>query len=196
MALAYTKLKIEIREISLKDRPPELYKSSKKGTVPVLITTDNIVIDESLDIILWSLNECVDQKWLPRDCSQELKIIKKNDNEFKKWLDRYKYHDRYPDKSKKFYRKKCGTFLNDYEIQLSKSKYLSGNQFNIVDVCIFPFVRQFANVDIIWFENEYKNISFWLSEICNSLLFKAVMKKNDLWQSSNCITINYKKLIR
>ena len=55
MALAYTNITVELREISLKDRPPELYEVSKKGTVPVLITKDNIVIDESLEIMLWAL---------------------------------------------------------------------------------------------------------------------------------------------
>ena len=55
MAIAHTKLKIEIREISLRNRPKELYKASSKGTVPVLITPENVVVDESLDIILWVL---------------------------------------------------------------------------------------------------------------------------------------------
>ena len=41
MALAYAKLKIEIREISLRNRPESLYEASSKGTVPVLITSDN-----------------------------------------------------------------------------------------------------------------------------------------------------------
>ena len=48
MALTYTNVKVEIREISLRNRPEELYQVSKKGTVPVLITTDGLVIDESL----------------------------------------------------------------------------------------------------------------------------------------------------
>ena len=48
MALAYTDVKVEIREISLQNRPEELYEASKKGTVPILITTDGLVIDESL----------------------------------------------------------------------------------------------------------------------------------------------------
>ena len=46
MALAYTNTKVEIREISLKDRPQELYDASSRGTVPVIITIDEDVIDE------------------------------------------------------------------------------------------------------------------------------------------------------
>ena len=50
MALAYTDVQVEIREISLQNRPEELYKVSKKGTVPVLITVDNLVIDANTSI--------------------------------------------------------------------------------------------------------------------------------------------------
>ena len=64
MALAYAKLKIEIREISLRNRPESLYEASSKGTVPVLITPNNIVIDESLDIILWALKNSSNQTGL------------------------------------------------------------------------------------------------------------------------------------
>ena len=57
----------------------------------------------------------------------------------------------------------------------------------ISDISIFPFVRQFANVDLDWFQNEYVKLAFWLDEICNSVLFKRIMKKYDLWDSSKSI---------
>ena len=56
MALAYTNQTIELREISLKNRPNSLYEISPKGTVPVLFINKNRILDESLDIMLWSLN--------------------------------------------------------------------------------------------------------------------------------------------
>ena len=64
MALAYTNVKVENREISLKNRPKELYEVSQKGTVPVLITIDGLVIDESLEIMLWTLKNNLNQTWL------------------------------------------------------------------------------------------------------------------------------------
>ena len=64
MALAYTNVKVEIREISLRNRPKELYEVSQKGTVPVLITIDGLVIDESLEIMLWTLKNNLNQTWL------------------------------------------------------------------------------------------------------------------------------------
>ena len=83
MALAYTNVKLEIREILLRDRPNELYQVSSKGTVPVLITLDGSVIDESLDIMLWALRNNSEQIWLNKNHDEDLKIINHNDIEFK-----------------------------------------------------------------------------------------------------------------
>ena len=187
MAIAHTKLIIEIREISLRNRPKELYKASSKGTVPVLITPENVVIDESLDIILWVLKKSSIQSWLPENHFRHMKLIEQNDFKFKKWLDRYKYHDRYPENTKIFYRQKCCNYLNIYEKKLSEKKYLLSDNIKISDISIFPFIRQFANVDLDWFQNEYVKLAFWLDEICNSVLFKRIMKKYDLWDSSKSI---------
>ena len=75
MALAYTDVKVEIREISLQNRPEELYEVSKKGTVPVLITTDGLVIDESLAIMLWTLKNNLNQTWLIENHNKEIEMI-------------------------------------------------------------------------------------------------------------------------
>tara|TARA_B100001013_G_scaffold154358_1_gene91863 strand:+ start:130 stop:282 length:153 start_codon:yes stop_codon:yes gene_type:complete len=50
MALSYSKIKVELKEILLSNRPSELYAISIKGTVPVLCINNTTVIDESLDI--------------------------------------------------------------------------------------------------------------------------------------------------
>ena len=55
MALSQYNVKIELREILLKDRPDKLLKMSPKGTVPVLQLPNGEIIDESLDIINWVL---------------------------------------------------------------------------------------------------------------------------------------------
>ena len=67
MALAYTNIEVELREISLRDRPQALYNVSQKGTVPVLITSNGNIIDESLDIMLWSLKNDKTQTWLNKN---------------------------------------------------------------------------------------------------------------------------------
>ena len=182
MALAYANIKVELREISLRDRPQSLYEVSSKGTVPVLITSDSLVIDESLDIMLWSLKQKENQTWLINN--SEIDFINVHDIEFKKWLDRYKYHDRYPDYSKEYYRDKCSEILSTYEDRLSHTKYFMRDDISIIDIAIFPFIRQFANVDLDWFQNEYVKLASWLNKILDSVLFKRIMKKYDLWDSS------------
>ncbi len=185
MALAYTDVKLEIREISLRNRPEELYQASKKGTVPVLITLDGLVIDESLEIMLWTLKNNLNQTWLMENSEQELELINRNDVSFKKWLDKYKYHDRHPEYSKEYYREKCGDILSDYENQLGNKKYILRDNISIADVAIFPFVRQFANVDYSWFENHYSKLTNWLEKICSSDLFIQIMEKHEMWDNKN-----------
>ena len=139
----------------------------------MLITVDNLVIDESLEIMLWTLKNNLDQTWLTKNFNQELEMINRNDTLFKKWLDKYKYHDRYPEDSKEHYRKNCGNILSDYENQLNNTKYFFRDDISIADIAIFPFVRQFANVDYQCFENNYNKLTSWLEEICSCLLYTS-----------------------
>jgi len=96
MALAYANITIELREILLSDRPDELYAISAKATVPVLQLPDGSVIDESFDIMKWALEQSKTD-WLDINFEDQLFIIKINDEEFKPWLNKYKYHQRHPE---------------------------------------------------------------------------------------------------
>tara|TARA_Y100001970_G_C14161925_1_gene819062 strand:+ start:205 stop:786 length:582 start_codon:yes stop_codon:yes gene_type:complete len=185
MALAYSEISVELREISLRDRPDELYKASSKGTVPVLITSNNTVIDESLDIILWTLKGNNNQTWISENSNEEMNLINQNDTTFKKWLDKYKYHDRHPEKSKEYYREQCQYILFNYEKQLKTTAYLLRDQISIADIAIFPFVRQFANVDYSWFSDNYSHLKTWLESIVASDLFLSVMSKHETWQNED-----------
>ena len=51
MALALGNISVELREISLKNRPGALLNISPKGTVPVLYINQNTILEESMDII-------------------------------------------------------------------------------------------------------------------------------------------------
>ena len=189
MVLAYTNVKLEIREILLSDRPSELYEVSPKGTVPVLITLDGSVIDESLDIMLWALKNDSKQTWLKENHNEDLEIINNNDTKFKQWLDKYKYHDRHPEHHRDFYREKCDDTLSKYESTLNDTKYLSGDSIGFVDVSVFPFIRQFANVDYEWFAASYQGLTYFLKEISSSDLFIKIMEKYPLWNKKDKIII-------
>ena len=46
LAIAVSEINVELREVVLRNKPQALLDSSPKATVPVLITTDNTVLDE------------------------------------------------------------------------------------------------------------------------------------------------------
>ena len=55
MALAWSGIAVELREVRLRDKPPSMIALSPKATVPVLVSEQDGVLDESLDIMLWAL---------------------------------------------------------------------------------------------------------------------------------------------
>ena len=97
LALYASGANVELREIVLRDKPAHMLEISPKATVPVLLLQDGKVIDESLDIMIWALGRQDPDEWLASDEVTTQELIKRNDNEFKYALDRYKYPNRYPD---------------------------------------------------------------------------------------------------
>ena len=177
MALAYSQIKVVIKEILLNNRPSELYAVSPKGTVPVLCINDTTIIDESLDIMQWALIQNDPNLWISFNKEMQFDIIEENDNKFKYWLDRYKYSDRYPENNIDYYKTKCGEYLIKLNRLLECNKYLLTNKLLFADIAIFPFIRQCANVDKYWFEETYVKLSNWLNNIIESKLFISVMNK-------------------
>ncbi|MBC7609640.1 MAG: glutathione S-transferase N-terminal domain-containing protein, partial [Polaromonas sp.] len=92
LALAVSGVDYELREVSLKSKPPELLAASPKGTVPVLVLPNGQIIDESLDIMRWALAQNDPDGWLDVGSLDDmLTLITGNDGGFKHALDRYKY---------------------------------------------------------------------------------------------------------
>jgi glutathione S-transferase len=92
---------------------------------------------------------------------------------------RYKYPERYPEKPQLAYRQQGEVFLQALENQLKVSTYLHGKTASLADIAIFPFVRQFAAVDNIWFEqSEYPKLRAWLNVWLNADLFQSIMTKS------------------
>ena len=180
MALSQYNVKIELREILLKDRPDELLKISPKGTVPVLQLSNKIIIDESLDIINWVIKNN-DSSWTEINYDKQKKIIKTNDKEFKSYLDKYKYSDRYPEQSKNFYQIECEKYLIEYEKYLEENMFLISDKIQIVDIALFPFIRQYAYVNKLKFSKSFIKLNNYLDRILDSKLFNSVMKKYPIW---------------
>ncbi|MDO9024035.1 glutathione S-transferase [Zwartia sp.] len=179
MALRCAGIPVEIREISLRDKPPEMLALSPKGTVPVLHCADGQVIEQSLDIMRWALKQNDPQQWL-RELPSHDALINVNDTTFKHWLDRYKYAERYPEFEAAYYREQARTCqIEVLEKMLSASPFLGGDSPALADVAIFPFVRQFAAVDAVWFAaSPYQATRRWLEGWIESALFKQIMAKS------------------
>ncbi len=189
-AIAISGLQVDLREVALKDKPAALLTASPKGTVPVLITPNHDIIDESLDIMSWALSQSDPQHWLPLQEQQAAakRLIDRNDGDFKYYLDRYKYADRYPEQSERDYREQGEKTLLELEHILQQQPYLLGNRLSSVDIAILPFIRQFASVDKAWFEQApYPSIRAWLTQFLNSTLFQQIMVKRPTWQENDAV---------
>lgn len=181
LAIAYAGIPVEIREVQLKQKPEQMLALSPKGTVPILQLPDGKVIDESLDIMRWALAQNDPDDWLDVGEDSE-KLIQWSDGDFKVYLDRYKYADRYPEFSESYYRSQGEKFLVALESKLSQAQYLGGNHFSLLDAAISPFIRQFAAVDGHWFQSsDYRQLKNWLNGILVADLFVSVMGKRPVW---------------
>lgn len=178
MALKYAGIALEIREIELKNKPAHMLKVSPKATVPVLVLSDGTVLEQSLEIMFWALQQQDKDDWLIADSELTQQLIAENDSIFKQALDKYKYAIRFPEQSVEVYRTQGEVFLQRLEILLSQSQCLLSSQISLADIAIFPFIRQFSGVDTMWFEAApYPKLKIWLKTLIESELFTNIMQK-------------------
>ncbi|MBL1275354.1 MAG: glutathione S-transferase [Ectothiorhodospiraceae bacterium] len=185
MAVKYSGVAVDMREVLLSNKPASMLTYSPKGTVPVLVLPDNTVIDESRDIIDWALSVNDPMDWLPAENMRALgrQLIDENDSRFKEALDKYKYHVRFPEHSAEDYRAQGEVFLSTLNGRLSEARYLLGDKLSVVDIAVFPFIRQFAHVDKTWFEQApYFRLQDWLEGLLQSDLFSSIMHKQAPWK--------------
>ena len=185
MALLLAKIKCEIREIRLSNKPEHMLEISPKGTVPILILEDK-VIDESYDIVNWIIEESniFNDNLVSEQIDLTESLIRKFDDEFKHHLDRYKYATRYENTNSEFHRAECLKILIDLEAITSKGKWIFGENLNKLDISILPFIRQFRIANPGWFDSleEISKIKKILNNYLNSEEFKKIMFKYDEWE--------------
>ena len=180
MALKLVEVAVEIREIALRDKPAHMLQVSPKATVPVLVLPDGSVIEESLEIMLFALKT---HALVDNIHAGVIALIVQNDTNFKQALDAYKYPERFPTQSQRVYRQQGEVFLRQLENLLQQNTYLFDTTPTFADYAIFPFVRQFSAVDVVWFDGfnqdsaNYPKLRTWLKSLVESDLFKSVMKK-------------------
>jgi len=183
MALQYAGVKVEHREIELRDKPQSMLRLSPKGTVPVL-SVDGLILDQSLEVMKWALKISDPDGWNMLDENIAKTWIEKNDELFKILLDQYKYPNRYPQLEQEVVLADAiELMLKPMEAALGSSRYLLGKKMTWVDVAIFPFIRQFSIVDQRKFAVlPFPHIQRWLNQHIESRLFISVMDKHPTWR--------------
>lgn len=186
MGLMLAQQPVMLRAVVTKNKPPEMLAISPKGTVPVLLLTDNTVIDESLDIMLWALRQSDPDNMLMLDAPEALPamlaLIQRNDKIFKPVLEKYKLAKRKHDFAQIFYRRQCEEFIAEIELLLSQQAYIMGANRSLADYALLPFIRQFARVDRHWYlQSPYSHLRQWLNSHLQQPMFTKVMAKYPLW---------------
>jgi glutathione S-transferase len=185
LALDASGQECELREIALREKPPQMLQASPKGTVPVLVVAEGEVIDESLDIMLWALERNDPEHWLRPDADSlpgMLALIARFDSHFKQHLDRYKYPGRYEGADFLASRTEACLDLGLLENRLARTVHLAGDGASLADMAIAPFVRQFANVDAVWFSGQsWTAVQRWLTRIVASERFERIMRPVPVW---------------
>ena len=192
LAIAVSGQRCELREVVLKNKPPELLAASPKATVPVLVLPGGEVIAQSLDIMQWALRQHDPEGWLAADLPTQLALIAANDDDFKRDLDRYKYPNRHTglhggDDEQGFalaHRSSASSWLMELETRLSRHAWLFGPSASLADMAILPFVRQFAHTDADWFAAQpWPHLRQWLTIWESGTLLARVMGKYPAWQA-------------
>ncbi|MDA9918396.1 glutathione S-transferase [Erythrobacter sp.] len=186
MALWIAGITVELREVKLANKPPELAEASPKATVPVLVPAEGDVVDESIAVMRWALKHSDPEGWLVGD---DTDLITRFDGPFKHHLDRYKYPTRYTeeaDHGQVDHRAGGLALLQDLDARLADSQQLNGDTRTLTDIALFPFIRQFANTDRAWFDAQpITHLQNWLEAHLASDLFASIMPKFAPWSAGD-----------
>ena len=184
LAILASGLTVELRELVLREKASEFLASSPKGTVPVLVTP-SVVIEESLEVMLWALDQSDPESWLVMP-EAGYEWIARCDGPFKTALDHTKYAVRYPDLDPEQERGRAAEFLLDLNSQIASSDWIFGATCTLADMAIVPFIRQFANSDRSRFDAQpWPNLQRWLSRFLASDRFVSIMTKYPEWQAGD-----------
>ena len=186
MAIILSSAECELREVLLKNKPQEMLNISPKGTVPVL-TFDNKVLDESMDVINWAFAK--DSSKFLKYSSSESKLsnyfIELFDSKFKYHLDRYKYANRY-ERTSEDHQDECLKILMELNESIDADPWIFGPTISLLDISILPFIRQCNIANPHWFlEQDFQKVINLLGYFESSALFHIAMKKFDEWNPEN-----------
>ncbi|GAA6185241.1 glutathione S-transferase [Aliiglaciecola sp. 2_MG-2023] len=202
IALFKANQSVAVREVNLNNKPVEMLDASAKGTVPILVVGDelqpSLIVDESLEVMLWALAQNDPDDLLRKDdpvaLPSMLSMIARFDDEFKTRLNAYKCAQRYRENNLTECRQACEIYIQELEGLLSvenakkntnKASYIMSDRESLVDIALLPFIRQFAKVERQWYQQSpYPNLKKWLKHYLQSVMFTKVMTKFEVWDAS------------
>ncbi|MCX5949163.1 MAG: DUF952 domain-containing protein [Cyanobacteria bacterium] len=181
LALASAAVAVEIREVALACKPPELLAASARGTVPVLVPPSLAMpvqpLAESLEIMRWGLSHHDPQDWLRQgDAAAQAamaELLTVCDGPFKHHLDRFNYASRYGAAAshteieskavaaaeREAHRQAALEVLRGWNARLRAAApaagadgWLLGSRPALADWALMPFVRQFRLADVAAFD--------------------------------------------
>ena len=180
-ALLQAGLLVQWREIELKAKPAAMLEVSAKGTVPVLVLPDGSVIDESLAIMRWALQQADPRGVLEGEGSDFL--IEENDGPFKHHLDRFKYTDRYSGALKENHRQAGLEILRRWSERIRRNGWLLADRLALADAALWPFVRQWRLADEAGFDADHHlaPLREWLMRFLDDPMMERLMQRADPW---------------
>lgn len=204
LAIFKSQQPVALRDVVLTNKPAEMILASPKATVPILVLEElsaaneqsgvgasAVVIDESLDIMLWALKAADPLNLLHRDSrdgvqsdklTEMLVLINDFDVEFKVRLEAYKCAKRYHETTLSDCRIACEEYIQQLEVRLTEHDFLFSEQESLADIALLPFIRQFARIERQWYlQSPYPNVQRWLNSYLQSPMFTKVMAKHPLW---------------
>jgi glutathione S-transferase len=174
---------LELREVNLQARPPELGEVSPKGTVPVLVESGR-VMEESLAVMRWALERADPGGWLrgwSRDEDAAIAdLIAENDGPFHYHLSRSRYPSRFDGPNgadPEAHRASALAILRTWSQRLKPGGWLLGDRPSLADGALLPFVRQFRLGDPPRFDAEpgLEAMRDWLERFLTGEELAAVM---------------------
>ncbi len=167
---------LELREVNLKAKPPELLEVAAKATVPVLVLPGGAVLEDSLPVMHWALAQHDPQGWWQGRSAHEqasiLGLINENDGAFKYHLDRFKYPERFhrpggddPVAWREQHRGAALAILKAWNQRLEQGGWLLGHAPSLADWALLPFVRQLRLADAAGFDtaSQLAAVQAWLA---------------------------------
>ena len=190
LAIYKAKQQVILRDVILSNKPAQMHNASPKGSVPVLVISESLVIDESLEIMLWALQKNDPENLLHSQyanaLTEMLALINRFDSEFKAYLEQYKCAKRYQEDNISQCRAACETYIKALELRLTQQDFLFSEKESLVDTALLPFIRQFARVERQWYlQAPYPHLRDWLNRYLQSPMFTKVMAKTPLWKEGN-----------